>query len=272
MIRLYTLFLGLFLFSMVFGQEEKPLEIGRKLSFYSTYLNEERTLNIYLPEDYSDSLTYPCIYVLDGSMNEDFLHIVGLTQFFNLMFGMPKTIVIGIENVDRKRDFTFRTELESLKEHFPTAGHSEAFINFLHYEVQPYIEDNYGNQQEKYLIGQSLGGLLATEILIKEPQLFSHYIIVSPSLWWNNESLLKSAKSTLKEQSTKPKYVFVGVGNKEGKIMESEARKLSAVLKKTNSENEVIEFRKMKKQNHATVLHLAVYEAFLTLFPFKEFN
>ncbi|MDD3005857.1 MAG: alpha/beta hydrolase, partial [Flavobacterium sp.] len=66
--------------------------------------------------------------VLDGSAHEDFLHVVGLVQFFNLQMKMPKTIVVGIENVDRKRDFTFPTELKELKENYPTTGHSENFI------------------------------------------------------------------------------------------------------------------------------------------------
>lgn len=271
MLRFLVLFFGLFISQIVVAQEEIPLEIGKKVSFHSTTLNEERILNIYLPADYSDSINYPCIYVLDGSMDEDFLHIVGVTQFFSLMFGMPPAIVIGIENVDRKRDFTFHTELEDLKKDFPTTGHSDAFIKFLKMEVQPYIQANFKCNEDRYIIGQSLGGLLATEILLKEPQMFNHYVIVSPSLWWDDESLLKSAKSTLEVQTNKPKYVFVAVGNKEGRIMESEAKKLSVVLKKTKLEAEVIAFQKMKKQNHATVLHSAVYEALLQLYPFKEF-
>jgi len=32
------------------------------------------------------------------------------------------------------------------------------------------------------IIGQSLGGLLASEILMKKPELFNKYVIISPSL------------------------------------------------------------------------------------------
>jgi hypothetical protein len=85
-------------------------------------LEEDRILNIYLPEGYGeDSTRYPVIYLLDGSYNEDFLHICGLVQFLTMIEVMPKTIVVGIANVDRKRDFTFpdhdRTRQKGLSDH-----------------------------------------------------------------------------------------------------------------------------------------------------------
>ena len=57
-------------------------------------------------------------------------------------------------------------------------------------ELQPYIETKYKTNNDKTIIGQSLGGLFATEVLLKKPTLFNKYIIISPSLWWDNGSLL----------------------------------------------------------------------------------
>src|SRR6478736_4812087 len=61
----------------------QPFVIGQIDELSSTILNEKRTLNIYLPEGYKDqdSLKYPVVYLLDGSANEDFIHVVGLVQF-----------------------------------------------------------------------------------------------------------------------------------------------------------------------------------------------
>lgn len=104
---------------------------------------------------------------------------------------IPESIVVGIGNVDRKRDFTypFQNELD-LKE-FPTSGKSEKFISFLEKELQPFIDSTYKTMEMKTIIGQSLGGLLVTKILFKKPELFNNYIIVSPSLWWDDEKLLE---------------------------------------------------------------------------------
>jgi len=121
----------------------KPLSIGKVATIKSIILNEKRILNIYMPDGYNAKEKYPVIYLLDGSANEDFLHIAGLVQFFNLTFNMPKTIIVGIANVDRKRDFIFPTKNAELNKKYPTAGGSAKFIEFLEKELQPYIKANY---------------------------------------------------------------------------------------------------------------------------------
>lgn len=249
---------------------KEALSIGEVVTIPSKILSESRTLNIYLPEGYTakDTLKYPVLYVLDGTMNEDFLHIVGLTQFFNLQYTMPKTIVVGIANVDRKRDFTFPTSDKSLKADYPTTGSSIKFITFLEKEVQPYIEKNYNVDSTKMIIGQSLGGLLATEILLKKTELFTHYFIISPSLWWDNESMLKEAEGYFKAQKDMDLYVYVSVGT-EGKVMEGEATRLSEILKRSNKKKLKTDFKFLPDENHASILHRSLNEGFKLLFPLK---
>lgn len=249
--------------------EAKPLSIGETRILKSEILGEDRLLNIYLPLEYSKEKSYPVIYLLDGSLHEDFIHISGLVQFFNLMFAMPDYIVVGISNVDRKRDFTFHTDLKDLKEKYPTTGGSAKFIEFIEKELQPYIGSVYGISDTKYLIGQSLGGLLATEILLKKPTLFSHYFIISPSLWWDNESLLKQADALLAKQPDNNIYVYVSVGS-EGKIMEREAEGITKKLKNARKKNLKVDFLLLPKENHATILHQSIYEALKIQFPYKE--
>ena len=248
-----------------------PLTIGDIVTIKSLILNEDRTLNIYLPEGYTakDTLKYPVIYVLDGTMNEDFLHIVGLTQFFNLQYTMPKTIVVGIANVDRKRDFTFPTTDKGLKRDYPTTGGSAKFISFIENEIQPFISKNYNINSNKMLIGQSLGGLLATEILLKRMDLFTHYFIVSPSLWWDNESLLQDAQAYISAQKDIPIYAYISVGT-EGNVMESEATKIFELLKKANKNHLKTDFKFLPNENHASILHQSINEGFKLLFPLKS--
>ena len=250
---------------------KNPLAIGEVVTIDSKILSETRTLNIYLPDSYNaeDKLKYPVIYLLDGSMDEDFLHIVGLVQFFNLQMNMPKTIVVGIANIDRKRDFTFPTIDKKLKKDYPTTGGSRKFIDFLENEVQPYINANYPTTTQKILIGQSLGGLVASEILFKKPTLFTDYIIVSPSLWWDNESLLKDSKMFLGAHTKIPANVYIAVGA-EGEIMEREAKSLAEFLKKSGKSNLKAEFLFLSNENHATILHQSVNDIFKLMYPNKE--
>lgn len=263
----YTLLLCYILWCLVPARAQhtaKPFILGQIDTLPSEILRETRILNIYLPPDYhpDSAARYPVVYLLDGSADEDFIHVAGLLQFCNFPWVkvMPPAIVVGIANVDRRRDFTFPTTVaEDLKRN-PTSGHSEAFIAFLERELIPYIDKHYRTAPARMLIGQSLGGLLAVEVLFKKPQLFNHYLIVSPSLWWDNGSLFKYSPSAFSQ----PVDVFVAVG-KEGKIMENGSRRLVKTLKNMSSGPRNLAFNFLKNRNHATIFHQAVYEGFEVL-------
>lgn len=262
---------GIFsLYAQTSGTSIQPLTIGEVHTISSGILQEDRTLNIYLPATYREEKAYPVLYLLDGTINEDLLHVVGLVQFFNLMFQMPDVIVVGIANVDRKRDFTFHTDLKDLRKKYPTTGHSDAFIRFIAEELQPYIQQRFKTTDTRYLIGQSLGGLLASEILLKKPELFTHYFIISPSLWWDNESLLAAAPKLLEKPTKQPEYIYVSVGEQEDPIMQREAKQFYELLLKAKRKGPKITYAPMKEENHATILHRSIYRALLELFPYKD--
>lgn len=259
---------------------DKPFVLGVIDEIQSAELNEKRILNIYLPEGYNknDARNYPVVYLLDGSADEDFIHIVGLYQFnsFEWINRVPKSIVVGIATVDRRRDFTYQTTIEADKKRYPTAGHSEKFINFIQKELQPYIEKNYKASSSKTIIGQSLGGLLATEILFKRPTLFNKYIIISPSLWWDNGSLL-NPKSELPLRTIDSKIdVYIGVG-KEGlapgdkpHVMEVDANLLAEKIRSAKNKNVSVYFDYLPQEDHGTIMHQAVFNALRLLNPLTD--
>lgn len=249
--------------------KKTPFSIGETIEIHSKILDENRTLNIYLPNGYSpDSLkTYPVIYLLDGSVDEDFIHIAGIVQFgsFSWINMIPESILVGISNIDRKRDFTHHTDIKELKDEFPTSGHSKPFIDFIEEELQPLIDTSYKTNTTKTLIGQSLGGLLATEILFKKPYMFDNYIIISPSLWWDEESLLRLGPKNY----TSEKSIYIAVG-KEGEIMEKIANELHQKIEAVQKENTKLYYEFFEKQDHGDVLHLAAYRAFEKIFYLEK--
>ena len=251
------------------GQEilsQKAFSIGETLELESKVLEEKRVLNVYLPLGYADQKEkrYPVIYLLDGSADEDFIHIAGLVQFgsFSWIQMLPESIVVGIANVDRKRDFTYPSKNERDQKELPTSGGSARFIETLAKEIQPLVRKTYRTNGETTLIGQSLGGLLATEVLYTRPELFDHYIIVSPSLWWDDRSMLKRDAPKIPKGTS----VFIGVG-KEGEIMEAVAKELHEKLEsKQQPEGTRLWFKHLPRLDHGDTLHLAVYEAFEAIF------
>ena len=278
-------FILTFFTTIVFAQKNKstqtdnskPFVLGVIDEIQSKELGEKRILNIYLPEGYNqkDTVTYPVTYLLDGSADEDFIHVVGLYQFntFPWIDRVPKSIVVGIATVDRRRDFTYPTTIEKDKKLYPTTGHSDKFISFIEKELQPFIEKRYKGSRGKTIIGQSLGGLLAAEILLKQPTLFDKYIIISPSLWWDNGSLLKQTSPVLQDSFSHKTDVYIGVG-KEGltptdvaRVMEVDANILAEKIKNTKSKSVNVYFDYLPQEDHATISHQAIFNALRTLYP-----
>lgn len=111
-------------------QRKKTIYFGVIEELDSKILSEKRILNVYLPEGYdaADTIKYPVIYLLDGSADEDFIHVVGIVQFntFPWIDQIPPSIVVGIATVDRRRDFTYPTTIEEDK----NISHHRSFGKF----------------------------------------------------------------------------------------------------------------------------------------------
>lgn len=261
-------------------KEGQPLNIGITEQFESKILNEPRTVNIYFPEDFNanDSIMYPVIYIPDGGIEEDFFHIAGIVQFNTQPWValFQKSIVVGIENTNRKRDFTFAvTNLDFLekagykKDDIPEYGNSKNYISFLEKELLPYIQKKYKAGNQRTIVGESLAGLLATEILFEHTHLFNTYIIVSPSLWWGNERLLKKENSLI--NFTTNIKVYVGAPDKnENKMMYEEAETLFKIV--SRKQNATAVFDHIGDETHSTVFHQAVYNAFKKLYQNNKKN
>lgn len=262
--RILVLHIVLLISCCSLAQKTTPITIGESVTLTSEILKQDRQLNIYLPESYNatSDKKYEVIYLLDGAMDEDFLHVAGLVQFANFSWInlIPKSIVVGIVNIDRKHDLTFPSKSALDNKEFPTTGGSEDFIQFITKELQPYITSNYNVSETKTIIGQSLGGLLATEILLKQPAAFNNYIIVSPSTWWDDQSILDLKPKKLDNF----KNIHISVG-KEGPMMETGATNLYYTLWEAYGDKAAISHEYLKEQDHGDALHLSVYKAFQTM-------
>lgn len=270
---LASLFMIIFSFGELKSQKadsgSRVFVIGRIEKIYSSKLSETRELNIYLPAGYhpDSAREYPVIYLLDGSADEDFIHVAGIIQYLNFPWidKLPKSILVGIANVDRKRDFTFPTHNQQDLKAIPRSGASALFIEFIEEELQPFIHARYKTSSQKTIIGESLGGLLATEILMKRPGLFDNYIIISPSLWWDNESLLRLGGQLLRKDHLSGVKVYLSIGN-EGKQMVQDAEQLVVLIRKASPNGVKLFYYPFPKETHATIFHLSLYKAFEVLY------
>lgn len=254
------------------SQAQKPIVLGETHEIQSVQLSEKRTLNIYLPPGYTstDTTHYPVIYLLDGGLDEDFIHVTGLVQFnsFSWVNRVPESIVVGIANTDRKRDMTFPSAMKGDKQRLPTSGGSAKFIAYIEKEVQPYINSKFRTTTSRTIIGESAGGLLATEILFTKPALFNKYILISPSIWWDNGSLLKRT-ITAQPQSNTDIYIAVGKEGlapcEEPHVMEVDANLLYDKIVNFHNRNISVYFDYLPEETHATIAQQALLNAFKVL-------
>ncbi len=168
------------------------LTMGETFTLASTALNEARRINVYVPPGFEGgAAALPVLYMPDGGMAEDFLHVAGLLQVSVANNTMRPFLLVGIENTERRRDLTGPTDDPKDKAIAPRVGGSQAFRSFIRSELMPEIARRYRVTGEKAIVGESLAGLFIVETLLVEPGLFDTYIAIDPSLWWNREQLVK---------------------------------------------------------------------------------
>lgn len=97
-------------------------------------------------------------------------------------------------------------------------GGNDAFLKFIEEELKPVVERRYKiDRSRQALFGHSVGGLFVLHVLLQKPEAFQTYLAVSPSVWWNDGSLLDEEKAFLERYSGKdvPARLFISVGGKE---------------------------------------------------------
>ncbi len=168
-------------------------------SFQSQYLDEERRINVYLPSSYEDdaSKNYTVLYMPDGGEKEDFPHLTHTVDLLIDSGEITPMIVVGIENTQRRRDLTGPTTVDSDREVAPVVGESKVFRQFVALELMPEIERRYRTDGKNGIIGESVAGLFIVETFFEKPDLFEVYIAISPSVWWNDQTLVKEAAGWL---------------------------------------------------------------------------
>jgi predicted alpha/beta superfamily hydrolase len=247
----------------------EPLVIGQTFTLPSKALGETRRLNVYLPPAYFDSATLrlPVLYMPDGGLAEDFQHVAGLVQVLTGNGGMRPFILVGIENTQRRRDMTGPTTVEKDKKIAPKVGGSAVFRQFVRQELMPEINRRYRTTAEKAVVGESLAGLFVMETLLLEPDLFDTYLAFDPSLWWNNEYLVKQG-ATLLAKNTQPKTLYVASSNEPG-IVEPLAR-MEKVLQGKAAQPLKWHYEKMPEETHGSIYHPAALRAFRAVFKPKS--
>ena len=179
-----------------------PIPRLERHRFHSAILPEphERCVCVYLPEAYlSDpARRFPVFYLHDGQNLFDNLtaYVPGHSWCAHTTADrlaasgeIEPVILVGVAN----------TGLRRMAEYTPTrdpklgGGEARSYARLLIEELKPQIDRIYRtepNRSNTAVGGSSLGGLVSLFLGFEYPEVFGKIAVLSPSIWWNNRSIL----------------------------------------------------------------------------------
>ncbi|MET0934821.1 MAG: alpha/beta hydrolase-fold protein [Luteibacter sp.] len=204
-----SLALCLFLVALV-ARADDAIPPHDSFTLATTAPVETRHINVYTPPGYVGSKErYPVLYMPDGGLQEDFVHVARALDEGIRAGDIRPLILVGIENTQRRRDMTGPTTVASDKEIAPRVGDSAVFRAFIAKQLVPDIDRRYRTDGHRGIIGESLAGLFSVESFLREPGLFDTAIAISPSLWWNNAALVKEAPLLVRVRAPGTRRLFL---------------------------------------------------------------
>lgn len=267
------LILGVLLAPPVHAQTDPqtaPLTIGETFTLGSEALGESRRINVYAPPVYYESpdARLPVLYIPDGGIAEDFLHVAGIVQVSVGNATMRPFLLVGIENTQRRRDLTGPTVNSEDRKIAAQVGGSAAFREFIRSELMPTVDRRYRTTGETAIMGESLAGLFVVETFFLEPHLFDTYIAFDPSLWWNDEELVARAAEEPGRAPDRPPALYLSSSGEE-----ELARLTNELVRRLRSHapaGVTLYYEARPDETHATIYHPAALRALRTLFPATE--
>ncbi len=249
--------------------------------------NKEYSLKITLPTNYSSDKSYKTLYYLDSWWLSEMIQ--GSYAVLNLSNKVDDVILVGISvkgalkdwNVHRTLDFTpsdydlsvmkftmhAGTGENSIELNPETTGEASIFLEFLETKAIPFVEDKYPNvTKDRGLLGHSYGGLFAFYTLQQKPQLFSDYIMISPSLWWNKPEMINEARFANFLADQNHASVHFSYGGSESKLIVSPCLQAHEILTAANKENFDYQFTQYENADHHSILSQAIYDGILFLY------
>ena len=258
------------------AQESNKLTIGIAETFQSKFLNEHRTVWIYNPSsghaNQPNHERYPALYLLDAEQH--FHSTVGMIRQMNGRW--PNMIVVGIVNTNRDRDLKPSIDRDA-----------NPFMNYIEKELIPFIESRYPTAPYRVFSGHSLGGLTVVHTLLQKTTLFNAYIAIDPSLWWNDELLVRQAKTYWQGKQFANRTLFIGRANNMPPKMDTVTamkdntqytmlfRAVSTFvndLRKSNNKDLRWTSQFYPEESHGTVQLNGQYDALKFLFNYYQFR
>jgi predicted alpha/beta superfamily hydrolase len=236
----------------------EPVSIGYSFKLHSQLLDEDRTIMVALPNGYNTSTTsYPVFYLTDAQWNFNLsVNAISVLVSNGLI---PPMIVVGVHTIEKREWDLLPTKSESIY----IGGGADKFYSFIKDELIPFVDKNYRTNSYRTLTGSSFGGVFIMHAFLSNPKLFNAYLTLSPSMWWDNNVMLKRTEDFLKNNPDLKSYLYVTVAD-EG--LEMGVNSLADLLKKYPIDNLRWKFDEYPEELHGTVCYKGTYDGLRFVF------
>ncbi len=192
-------------------KKEAPApEQVKEFTIQSTSIGASYTMKVALPDNYNSSQKYATVYVLDG--DDNFNSVAEHCREISANYSTSNVLVVSIGyGRDRATDYTPTKAPEG-------EGGGPQFMEFIQKELIPKMEADYGAdtlRKSRVILGHSFGGLFASYAFSDHNGVFGNYIMLSPSIWYDNEVILGMEQNNRSVSSSNQQLVFMGIGEME---------------------------------------------------------
>lgn len=182
----------------------------KEFTIQSTSVGANYSMKVALPDNYNSSQKYATIYVLDGDDNFNF--VAENCKEISNNYSTSNVLVVSIGyGRDRATDYTPTKAAEG-------EGGAPQFMEFIQNELIPKMETDYGAdtlRKSRIILGHSFGGLFASYAFANNNGVFGNYIMLSPSIWYDNEVILGMELDNRSISNSKQQLIFMGLGEME---------------------------------------------------------
>ncbi len=197
----------------------------------SKVLGQERELIIHLPLNYSQAKKYPVLYVMDGGAQDG--HIANKFEVLAAAGCAPETIVVGIPNMtaeNRQYDMIPPYMATDTVKGSPM-GRADKFLQFMKYELFPYMAQHYSASNTRLFAGHSRGGLLVMYSLAYQPRMFQARFCFSPALWRDHAVIVSKTSELFSTRDRISGFLYLSLGDKETGKMEPAFNEMASVFR-----------------------------------------
>jgi predicted alpha/beta superfamily hydrolase len=205
--------------------DENPRYLRLK-DFRSRWLPSRRDVIAYLPQAYMSEpeRQFPVFYLHDGQNLFDGRtsyvadHTWRVTETADALTAagkMAPTILVGIANTGVKR----MTEYTPTRDARLGGGAGDRYGRLLVEELKPLVDQTFRTlpgREHTGMGGSSLGGLITLALGLKYPEVFGRLAVMSPSVWWNQRSILNIVSEFRASDSRPRPRVWLDMGTGEG--------------------------------------------------------